>query len=263
MNIGEAAKASGVSAKMIRYYESVGLIPPIHRTESGYRAYSESDVHMLRFIRRARDLGFAVAEIHDLLDLWRDRSRKSADVKRVALQHIQDLQRRIQELQQMSDTLQALTACCAGDERPDCPILQGLETADLSPPRRGGRCGPGPNHLLPARPLAAHHRHAPPKKAMACAMAFGTRVAWVRRCRQPPRGGAARLLHLRGVARLFQRRHHSGLRGRGLHLHRVGGDVHRHLRGGIHGLDRLGHAAGAAAAGHAVDVKLHGSTPCV
>lgn len=134
MNIGEAAKASGVSAKMIRYYESVGLIPPIHRTESGYRAYSESDVHMLRFIRRARDLGFAVAEIHDLLDLWRDRSRKSADVKRVAMQHIQDLQRRIQELQQMSDTLQALTACCAGDERPDCPILQGLETADLSAP---------------------------------------------------------------------------------------------------------------------------------
>ena len=140
MNIGEAAKASGVSAKMIRYYESVGLIPPIHRTESGYRAYSGSDVHMLRFIRRARDLGFAVAEIHDLLDLWRDRSRKSADVKRVALQHIQDLQRRIQELQQMSDTLQALTACCAGDERPDCPILQGLETADLCappPPTRG------------------------------------------------------------------------------------------------------------------------------
>lgn len=134
MNIGEAAKASGVSAKMIRYYESVGLIPPIHRTESGYRAYSGSDVHMLRFIRRARDLGFAVAEIHDLLDLWRDRSRKSADVKRVAMQHIQDLQRRIQELQQMSDTLQALTACCAGDERPDCPILQGLETADLPAP---------------------------------------------------------------------------------------------------------------------------------
>lgn len=134
MNIGEAAKASGVSAKMIRYYESVGLIPPISRTESGYRAYTESDVHMLRFIRRARDLGFAVAEIHDLLDLWRDRSRKSADVKRVALQHIQDLQRRIQELQQMSDTLQALTACCAGDERPDCPILQGLETADLCAP---------------------------------------------------------------------------------------------------------------------------------
>lgn len=150
MNIGEAAKASGVSAKMIRYYESVGLIPPILRTESGYRAYSGSDVHMLRFIRRARDLGFAVAEIHDLLDLWRDRSRKSADVKRVALQHIQDLQRRIQELQQMSDTLQALTACCAGDERPDCPILQGLETADLCappPPSRGN-----PNHTDSAQP---------------------------------------------------------------------------------------------------------------
>ena len=145
-------QASGVSAKMIRYYESVGLIPPIHRTESGYRAYSGSDVHMLRFIRRARDLGFAVAEIHDLLDLWRDRSRKSADVKRVAMQHIQNLQRRIQELQQMSDTLQALTACCAGDERPDCPILQGLETADLPAP--GAEDGAAPTQATccpPAR----------------------------------------------------------------------------------------------------------------
>ena len=134
MNIGEAARLSGVSAKMVRHYEALGLLPRVVRSASGYRQYGQADVHMLRFIRRARDLGFAVAEIHDLLDLWRDRSRKSADVKRVALQHIQDLQRRIQELQQMSDTLQALTACCAGDERPDCPILQGLETADLCAP---------------------------------------------------------------------------------------------------------------------------------
>lgn len=127
MNIGQAAKACGVSAKMIRYYESVGLIPAASRTDSGYRAYGESDIHMLRFIRRARDLGFAVTEIHDLLGLWRDRSRKSADVKRVAQQHIDDLHRRIEDLRQMADTLQALTACCAGDDRPDCPILAGLE----------------------------------------------------------------------------------------------------------------------------------------
>ncbi|WP_341646506.1 Cu(I)-responsive transcriptional regulator [Thauera sp. SDU_THAU2] len=130
MNIGEAARASGVSAKMIRYYESVGLIPPAARTDSGYRAYTGSDVHMLRFIRRARDLGFAVAEIHDLLGLWRDRSRKSADVKRVAQQHIADLQRRIDELRQMADTLQTLVACCAGDDRPDCPILANLENTE-------------------------------------------------------------------------------------------------------------------------------------
>ncbi|WP_068636791.1 Cu(I)-responsive transcriptional regulator [Thauera butanivorans] len=131
MNIGEAARASGVSAKMIRYYESVGLIPPAARTDSGYRAYTESGVHMLRFIRRARDLGFAVAEIHDLLGLWRDRSRKSADVKRVAQQHIADLQRRIDELRQMADTLQTLVACCAGDDRPDCPILANLEQDEV------------------------------------------------------------------------------------------------------------------------------------
>jgi len=128
MNIGQAAKATGVSAKMIRYYESVGLIPPASRTDSGYRAYADADVHMLRFIRRARDLGFSVAEIHDLLGLWRDRSRKSADVKRLAQQHIDDLHRRIQDLRQMADSLQALTACCAGDERPDCPILENLES---------------------------------------------------------------------------------------------------------------------------------------
>lgn len=127
MNIGDAAKASGVSAKMIRYYESVGLTPPAARTDSGYRAYAESDIHTLRFIRRARDLGFSVSEIHDLLELWRDRSRKSADVKRVAQQHIAELQRRIDDLRQMADTLQTLVACCAGNDRPDCPILADLE----------------------------------------------------------------------------------------------------------------------------------------
>jgi len=127
MNIGAASKASGVSTKMIRYYESVGLIPPAARTDSGYRAYGETDVHMLRFIRRARDLGFSVTEIQDLLGLWRDHSRKSADVKRVAQRHIAGLRRRITELKQMADTLQTLVTCCAGDDRPDCPILADLE----------------------------------------------------------------------------------------------------------------------------------------
>ncbi len=135
MNIGEAAKASGVSAKMIRYYESVGLVPPAFRTDSGYRAYGDADVHTLRFIRRARDLGFSVAEIHDLLGLWRDRSRKSADVKRVAQQHIADLQRRIDELRQMSDTLQTLVSCCAGNDRPECPILADLAKPEDAMPR--------------------------------------------------------------------------------------------------------------------------------
>ncbi|OJY67026.1 MAG: Cu(I)-responsive transcriptional regulator [Sphingobium sp. 66-54] len=127
MNIGQAAKASGVSAKMIRYYEQTGLIPAAARKDSGYRDYSDSDVHMLRFIRRARDLGFAVAEINELLSLWRDRSRQSADVKRIAAAHIDELREKIARLNQMADTLQTLIDCCAGDHRPDCPILADLE----------------------------------------------------------------------------------------------------------------------------------------
>lgn len=138
MNIGQAAQASGVSAKMIRYYESSGLIPRADRKTSGYRDYSDSDVHVLRFIRRARDLGFAVAEIADLLDLWRDHSRQSADVKRIAHQHIEALQAKIRDLQEMADTLTDLVACCHGDERPDCPILAGLEAPhpEDAPPNR-------------------------------------------------------------------------------------------------------------------------------
>ena len=127
MNIGEAAKASGVSAKMIRYYEQTGLIPPAGRTAAGYRDYTMKDVHVLRFVRRARDLGFSVAEIDGLLQLWRDRGRRSADVKRIALGHIGDLRRRIAEMQQMAATLEQLAACCSGDDRPDCPILADLE----------------------------------------------------------------------------------------------------------------------------------------
>jgi len=132
MNIGEAAEHSGVSAKMIRYYEQSGLIPPAQRSESGYRTYRQDDIHRLRFIRRARDLGFSVAEIRDLLSLWDDRSRQSADVKRLAQAHIDELEARIGQLRQMADTLQTLINCCAGDERPDCPILANLEQADDS-----------------------------------------------------------------------------------------------------------------------------------
>lgn len=141
MNIGEAARASGVSAKMIRYYEQTGLIPAADRTTAGYRDYSETDVHMLRFIRRSRDLGFSVAEINDLLGLWRDRSRQSADVKRIALARIEDLRRKIDEMEQMAATLEHLASCCGGDNRPDCPILADLESpskADEEPKRPRG-----------------------------------------------------------------------------------------------------------------------------
>lgn len=127
MNIGEAAKASGVTAKMIRYYEETGLIPAAERTASGYRAYSTKDVHRLQFIRRARDLGFSVSEINELLALWHDHSRHSSDVKRLAQAHIDVLQEKITSLQQMAGTLQTLVNCCAGDDRPDCPILVALE----------------------------------------------------------------------------------------------------------------------------------------
>ena len=126
MNIGEAAKASGVSAKMIRYYESVGLIPAAGRTTSGYRLYTMTDVQVLRFIRRARDLGFPVEKIEELLALWQDRSRQSADVKRIALEQIDGLETRIREMQAMMDTLRHLANACCGDHRPDCPILADL-----------------------------------------------------------------------------------------------------------------------------------------
>ena len=130
MNIGEAAQAARVSAKMIRYYEQIGLIPKAGRTDSGYRDYADADVHMLRFIRRARDLGFAVAEINDLLGLWRDRSRQSAEVKRIALSHVDALRRRITDLEEMANTLTALADDCHGDHRPECPILHRLEGTD-------------------------------------------------------------------------------------------------------------------------------------
>ena len=142
MNIGQAAKASGVSAKMIRYYEQTGLIPQAGRTASGYRDYSASDVHVLRFVRRSRDLGFSVVEISELLNLWRDEARQSAEVKRLAQGHIKELEKKIKGLQDMAKTLSTLVDACHGDHRPHCPILERLETdrsdEDLSiRPRRG------------------------------------------------------------------------------------------------------------------------------
>ncbi|EDT5082187.1 Au(I) sensor transcriptional regulator GolS [Salmonella enterica subsp. enterica] len=134
MNIGKATKASKVSAKMIRYYEQIGLIPAASRTDSGYRAYTQADVNQLHFIRRARDLGFSVAEISDLLNLWNNQSRQSADVKRLAQTHIDELDRRIQNMQHMAQTLKALIHCCAGDALPDCPILHTLGQPDDSEP---------------------------------------------------------------------------------------------------------------------------------
>jgi len=126
MNIGKASAATGVTAKMIRYYESVGLIRPSERTESNYRDFNERDLNDLRFIRRARGLGFSVEEITRLLSLWRDRNRPSREVKALAEKHVADLDARIAEMQAMADTLRNLSHCCAGDDRPDCPILSDL-----------------------------------------------------------------------------------------------------------------------------------------
>jgi MerR family transcriptional regulator, copper efflux regulator len=125
-NIGQAAARSGVSSKMIRHYESLGLLPAVHRTDAGYRQYGEKEVHTLSFIRRARTLGFSMAEIAELLKLWQNKRRASADVKRIALAHVADLERRIAEMAAMKQTLQHLVHCCQGNSRPDCPILTEL-----------------------------------------------------------------------------------------------------------------------------------------
>jgi Cu(I)-responsive transcriptional regulator len=126
MNIGEASRQSAVSAKMIRHYESLGLLPKVARTDAGYRQYDAAAIHTLRFIRRARDLGFGMQEIGELLALWRNRRRASSQVKRIALEHAADLQRRVAAMQAMQRTLEHLAHCCAGDDRPDCPILDDL-----------------------------------------------------------------------------------------------------------------------------------------
>ena len=125
-NIGEAARASGVSAKMIRHYESIGLLPPARRTDAGYRLYGEQDVRVLQFIHRGRALGFSLEQVANLLALWQDKGRASADVRRLAETHIDELERKIAELEAMKRTLQALAHSCHGDQRSDCPILDDL-----------------------------------------------------------------------------------------------------------------------------------------
>ena len=126
MNIGQAAKGSGVSAKMIRHYEEVGLIPAPNRTDAGYRQYTDSEVHMLQFIRRSRDLGFSILQISELVGLWQDRKRPSRQVKALAEAHIKELEAKAQELLAMKATLEHLAHCCHGDDRPECPILETL-----------------------------------------------------------------------------------------------------------------------------------------
>lgn len=140
MNIGQASRASGVSAKMIRYYEQIGLVRPAERRDgNNYRSFDERNVNELRFIKRARSLGFSVDEITNLLSLWRDRARPSRDVKSIADEHVAELEGRIAEMQAMADTLRHLSGCCAGDDRPDCPILADLASSDPRPGTTGRR----------------------------------------------------------------------------------------------------------------------------
>lgn len=147
MNIGDAAKASGVSAKMIRHYESVGLFPQPARTEGGYRQYGDHQISTLRFIRQSRDLGFSVEQIRQLLALWQDRQRPSREVKALAQSHIRDLDDKLNDLRAMKATLEHLVHCCHGDDRPECPIIdtlarEGRVVADrVSAPRHGLRRG--------------------------------------------------------------------------------------------------------------------------
>jgi MerR family copper efflux transcriptional regulator len=139
INIGQAAKASGLSAKMIRHYEGAGLIPAATRSDAGYRLYGERDIHTLKFVRHARDLGFSLAEIHALVGLWQDRARPSRQVKALAEAHIRELEQKAHELLAMKATLEKLVHCCHGDDRPDCPILETLAN-DIPPlPRHGTR----------------------------------------------------------------------------------------------------------------------------
>ncbi|WP_409479897.1 Cu(I)-responsive transcriptional regulator [Pseudobdellovibrio sp. HCB154] len=126
MNIGAAAKLSGVNAKLIRHYESIGIIPKASRSESGYRTYSEADVHILSFVKRSRTLGFSMKEIKKLVSLWRNKARASSEVKTMATKHITEMEQKIHELQEMVKTLRHLAKNCHGDHRPDCPILNDL-----------------------------------------------------------------------------------------------------------------------------------------
>ncbi|NCF37894.1 MAG: Cu(I)-responsive transcriptional regulator [Gammaproteobacteria bacterium] len=146
MNIGEAARASGVSAKMIRHYEYIDLIPRAGRTASGYRVYSGTDLYMLSFIRQARNLGFSIERIRDLLDLWQNKRRTSQKVKALAMNHLRELDERILELQEIRQAIAHLADYCHGDERPDCPILDGL-AAENGHILNGAKSVPNSRHL--------------------------------------------------------------------------------------------------------------------
>ena len=160
MNIGQAAKASGVSAKMIRHYEEVGLVPAAVRSESGYRLYRAADIHTLGFIRHARDLGFSIAVIGKLLGLWQNRRRSSRTVKAVAQAHIEELEQKAKNILAMKATLEHLVQCCNGDDRPDCPIIEnlagplGVESAALEGP-------PAAVKRSRHRGLTARHQNVP------------------------------------------------------------------------------------------------------
>lgn len=162
MKIGEAAAASALSERMIRHYEKIGLVAPAARRDSGYRDYDERDVHTLRFIRRARDLGFPIDEIRQPLALWHDRSRSSSDVKSLALARAAELMRKAQELEAMRGALERLAAECRGDHRPNCPILHDLEG---EPNLHSFSCGTGPMQTLTPsrgrRPLPQDPQHQP------------------------------------------------------------------------------------------------------
>jgi len=153
-NIGEAARRSGVSAKMIRHYESIGLIPPPSRTFAGYRLYNDADLHRLGFIRRARGLGFSIRQIEALLGLWDDRARASAEVKHLAQSHVDELAEKIAEMQAMQRTLQDLARRCHGDDRPECPILEDLAKSPASD------AGATPGHLIGCEELTFEERRA-------------------------------------------------------------------------------------------------------
>lgn len=126
MNIGDAAKASGINAKLIRHYESIGIIPKASRSDAGYRVYSEVDINILAFVKRARGLGFSMKQIKKLVSLWRNRSRASSEVKALAMTHVREMEQKIVELDAMVQTLKHLARNCHGDDRPDCPIIDGL-----------------------------------------------------------------------------------------------------------------------------------------
>lgn len=152
MNIGQAATASGVSAKMIRHYEQVGLFPEPGRTDAGYRQYSEKEVHTLRFIRQARDLGFSIQQIGELVGLWQNRRRPSRQVKALAEAHIKELEQKTQDLLAMKATLEHLVQCCHGDDRPDCPILDTLASESAAPTVTKARKGATTSGLRSGRP---------------------------------------------------------------------------------------------------------------